>query len=176
MIADDIYRVSRRSPPFALYGAISRVAPSLHGAGLGIAQRDDFVVVRGDEPPRLPECVTVGGCRVALEYVGTLALQPSARLHATMVAIKTTRCDPSHPEFRARVQSEVGRQLVAIAPSATATLGDRWTVRVHGRSVVGCAVSVECAPTDAVAIQARGLGGKRSMGCGVFFPEVWTWH
>lgn len=173
---DEVYAITAQVEPFALYGALSTALPEIHGAGLGLAQRGRFLVVRGKDAPRLPVEVRVNGRAVRLTFVDRVPLRPAPRLLSPIVVVKTTGCGSSSPDFAARVGTELDRQLAAIAPSAKATVGTgRPTVRVHGRHVVGVPVTVDCRPDDSIAIQAAGLGGKRSMGCGVFFPEGWQW-
>lgn len=173
---DEVYAITAQVEPFALYGALSAALPEIHGAGLGLVQRGRFLVVRGKDAPRLPVEVRVNGRAVRLTFVDRVPLRPATRLLSPIVVVKTTGCGSGSPDFAARVAAELDRQLAALAPTAKATVGkDRPTVRVHGRRIVGVPVTVDCLPGDSIAIQVAGLGGKRSMGCGVFFPEGWTW-
>jgi CRISPR-associated protein Cas6 len=66
----------------------------------------------------------------------------------------------------------VRRQLVEIDASlatAKVTLGARKIITIDGRRVVGFSVRISNLSNDAsMLIQARGIGGRRKMGCGVF--------
>lgn len=159
--------LSRRVPPFGLYAALSRHDASIHGSGTAIAQRRGELVVRAVSAPSLPRSVLVHGARAAIGQPVQRAIAPSSRLAADLVVVRFTggMVGPIGDRFRA----ELERQLAAIGGGEIA-VGRPGVVAVHGQKIRGFAVEVRCAPEVGVALQQRGLGGKRSMGCGVFFP------
>lgn len=91
--------------------------------------------------------------------------EPSPALSARIVTIKSFM----EPEPFAEA---VRRQLVEIDASlatAKVTLGARKIITIDGRRVVGFSVRISNLSNDAsMLIQARGIGGRRKMGCGVF--------
>ncbi|HEV3190630.1 MAG TPA: type I-MYXAN CRISPR-associated protein Cas6/Cmx6 [Polyangiaceae bacterium] len=122
----------------------------------------------------------VGGAalRLGAPRVHTLAPRPS--LDARMVAIKLTHA-PRHPNgelgretldvagFAERYTAEIRRQLDAIGIGKPFELRGRRSVTVAGRRVVGYSVRVIGLSADeSIALQEKGIGGKRRMGCGLF--------
>jgi CRISPR-associated protein Cas6 len=97
-----------------------------------------------------------------------------------MVAIKLTHA-PRHPNgelgretldvagFAERYTAEIRRQLDAIGIGKPFELRGRRSVTVAGRRVVGYSVRVIGLSADeSIALQEKGIGGKRRMGCGLF--------
>lgn len=159
--------LSRAVPPFGLYAALSRHDASIHGSGIAIAQHRGELVVRADRAPFLPRSVLVHGHRAAIGRPVERAIAPSSRLAADLVVVRFTGGldGPIGDRFRA----ELERQLAAIGGGGI-TVGRPGFVTVHGQKIRGFAVEVRCATEVGLELQRRGLGGKRSMGCGVFFP------
>jgi CRISPR-associated protein Cas6 len=69
------------------------------------------------------------------------------------------------------------RQLAKLGINATLELpGDERTrcrriVSIHGKKVVGFSlVARDLSDQDSITLQSLGLGGRRSMGCGIFNP------
>ncbi len=108
------------------------------------------------------------------------ALTPVASLDARMVAIKLTRAPRRRSEelgrealdvagFAERYAAEIKRQLEALGIGGPFELRGRRSVTVGGRRVVGYSVRVIGLGADeSIALQEKGIGGKRRMGCGVF--------
>lgn len=161
------YSASARVDPFGLYAAISRIVPFVHGAGLAIAQRDGAVIVRAEAAPFERAELDVRGRRCVLSLRSSSPIVGASSLRAELVVIKLTRFD--HSVARSQFAAEATRQLEALGGGAV-NVGAPGSVRVHGRLVEGYAVHVACAPGVGLALQTQGIGGKRSMGCGVFFP------
>lgn len=153
--------------PFGLYGALSRHDAAIHGAGLAIAQHRGHLVIRADRPPSLPRQVVVNGRRAAIGPATARPIAPSSHLAAALVVIRFTGGLPS--DVADRFRAEVTRQLAALG-GGDVVVGAPGAVTVHRQVIRGYAVSVRCAPDVGLALQQRGIGGKRSMGCGVFFP------
>jgi CRISPR-associated protein Cas6 len=69
--------------------------------------------------------------------------------------------------FRAAALRQVGE--IGISAEALLSLGKRRTLRIKDKEVVGYEVVVEgLTAEESIALQERGLGGRRHMGCGVF--------
>lgn len=116
--------------------------------------------------------------RLGAPQVHALSLAPS--LDARLVAIKLTRrpvrSNPAlHRQaldvvgFAERYSVEISRQLHAIGIDQPFELCGRRSLTVAGRRIVGYSVRVGGLTLEqSLALQERGLGGKRRMGCGVF--------
>jgi CRISPR-associated protein Cas6 len=91
-------------------------------------------------------------------------LRPRASLYSRLVTIK------GFMESAALLES-AKRQLQKLGVSAEIQLGERRTLRVKDKQVVGFEVAAsELDAEDSLRIQESGLGGRRHMGCGVFVP------
>ena len=61
------------------------------------------------------------------------------------------------------------RQLEKIGAKAEMQVGERRTVRVKDKQVVGFELALlELDGEDSLRVQEHGLGGRRHMGCGIF--------
>lgn len=183
---------------YALYGAISRRLPQLHGVPwLGIHPLRGPVLLSGllqiSPSTRLvlrlpvtqiPQALGLAGATLSLAghalRVGApevWALKPSSCLASRLVLIRLT--DPVRGEggaldkaaLRERFHAALTQQLVQRGAAAQVELTGRYEVRVDGRRLVGFAVRLSGLSDEAsLTIQEKGLGGKRAMGCGLFVP------
>jgi CRISPR-associated protein Cas6 len=65
----------------------------------------------------------------------------------------------------------VYRKLDELGVKGEPVVGPRRVVRVGDHTVVGFALAVhELSDEGSVILQEQGLGGRRRMGCGIFFP------
>ncbi len=198
---DLTFAVSGRSVPidhgYALYAAVSRAVPTLHGAPwLGIHAIDGtsmppMVLLnrRSKLRLRLPLERINAGLRLAgseLDVAGNAlvvgvpsvhALAPVPDLAARLVVVKltafplsgTARVDEG--SARNAVEAELRRQMTALHAEGLLTVGKLREIRVAGRRVLGFSVRVGgLEPEASLRLQSDGLGGKRRMGCGVFVP------
>jgi CRISPR-associated protein Cas6 len=129
----------------------------------------------GDLLPLAGRYLDVGGHEVGLSVPEVRALIPAPELVARIVSIKGFM-QPGPFLEAAR------RQLDALGVSGTPTIPvvpggkrqgmpQRRVVRVKGRAIVGFALRVsDLSRTESLTLQARGLGGRRHMGCGIFAP------
>ncbi len=182
---------------YALYGALSRIAPSLHEARwLGVhplsGQPDGEGALILTKPhlrlrlpvDRLRDVLPLAGQRLVLLdrpfSIGAPtihALTPAATLDARLVLIRLTllpRNDGTTDRlaFEAAFLAEAQRQLAAlgIADAALSLRGTR-SLAVKGQRIRGFSVRVANLSAEAsLALQSGGLGGKRAMGCGLFRP------
>lgn len=188
-------RAIPRDHGHALYGALSRLIPGVHGA--------DWIAIHGIAGKRLnPEELTLepmGALRVRvpvnkiaellvlaganLEVSGrhveigaptVHALTPVAALDARLVVIRLTGgiTRPfDRAEFERRFVAEAQRQLVKHGIRGDLELSGRQSLRVGGQRVLGHSVRVlGLSADDSLKLQICGLGGKRTMGCGIFRP------
>ncbi len=169
---------------YALFSALCARVPSLHGRGdLGVftlrGERAEGGVLhlgRGTLRVRCsPEAVplllslsaaplNVAGHSVALGRPVLRALEPASLLRAKWVTFK-------HALDAATFLRGVARSLRDLSCEARPVLGRRRVVRIAGRQVVGYALELHgLSREDSLRVQARGLGGRRHMGGGLFLP------
>lgn len=183
---------------YALYGALSRALPPLHGARwltvAGIGARVGGPGVLSLHTPgtlrlRLPaervgqvlglagKQLDIGGRPVVLGVPTVAAIAPSPALDARLVYIRLTggakRGESvfAPTEFAARFSAEAQRQLTQLEVAATLELRGRTEIRVGGNRLIGFSVRASgLSDQDSLKLQVQGIGGKRTMGCGVFRP------
>lgn len=168
---------------YALYSALSRILPEIHEAknigvhpirgtycGKGeLMLRDSSRLLIRMESERIGEFLKLAGkmleinshtLRVGIPEVRLL--RPRASLYSRLVTIKGFM----EPEtFLKSVQ----RQLEKLGVEAEIQVGERRTLRVKDKQVVGFEVAGEGLDAeDSLRLQETGLGGRRHMGCGVF--------
>ena len=89
-------------------------------------------------------------------------VQPANSLFSLMVTTKN-----GHDQER--FAQEISKQANEIGISSQFQVRKRKTFSLHGKQVVGYAVSVEGLNNDeSIALQENGLGGRKKMGCGWF--------
>ncbi len=184
-----IFKVTGQQIPvdhgYSLYGAISRVFPRFHedsavglkrirgryaGDGsLDISPASELVIrmpvgAIGDYLALAGQTLTVDEAPLSVGAPRTRALTPAVALYAHLVTTKNGL-------DQARFESEIARQLTEMGVQGRFAVGDRKTFAIHGRQIVGYAVSVfELTAGESIMVQERGLGGRRKMGCGFFEP------
>lgn len=182
---------------YALYGALCRQLPAVHAQGwLGVhplrgravagsfflGQRPSLVLrlPATQIPAVLPlagQVLQIGDRTLHVRMPFVRPLTPSAVLESRLVSIRLTtvpyKADGSLDKdaMAAAFREELGRQLERLGVTAPIELGSHRQVTVGGRRVVGWAVRLtELSSAGSLRVQAFGLGGKRTMGCGVFVP------
>ena len=170
---------------YALYAAISRVLPDLHaeneigihpirgryvgGANLHLTSTSRLVVRLPDDRLRAVlklagKSLEVDGHRLRVGVPETRALRSTASLYSRLVTIK------GFMEVNAFFAA-TKRQLESLGVSAEIAVGERRTLRVKDKRVVGFEVFASQLDAEATLhLQEGGLGGRRHMGCGVFVP------
>ena len=183
-----------RDHGYALYGALSRAIPSLHGAdwiavqGIAAKQADAKLTLERDgrlrirvPSARIGELLALAGA--SIEIAGHLVeigaptvhpLVPAAILDARLVVIRLTGGIPKpfdNVAFERRFLAEARRQLAALGTTGELLISGRQSLRVGGQRVIGCSVRIGgLSSDDSIKVQIEGIGGKRTMGCGVFRP------
>ena len=188
-------RTIPRDHGYALYGAMSHLIPGVHGAtwiGIhGVAGKlanpeeltlEPMGMLRVRVPTdKIGELLVLAGA--TLEVSGrhveigaptVHTLTPVAALDARLVVIRFTG-GLSKPfdraAFDSRFVAEAQRQLVKHEIRGDLELCGRQSLRVGGQRVIGHSVRVVgLSPDDSLKLQIHGLGGKRTMGCGIFRP------
>lgn len=180
---------------YALHAAITRAVPALHSVGWlgvelisGVPWKQGIIVLptRGATLRlRLPadnfgHVLPLAGKRldfadhsIRLGIPSAHPLQPAASLYARVVTIKNfTEPEPFLEAAR--------RQLDALGVKADLELptGDqgrfrRRVVTIRGQHIVGFSLAAHnLSDEDSLKLQSNGLGGRRSMGCGIFNPII----
>ncbi len=134
----------------------------------------------GEVLPLTGQTLEVSGASLVLGAPSVHALVPAAALDARLVIVKLTDV-PTHehatlgrrsldrPAIEERVRQELARQLAAMGIQAAPELKGHGRMVVAGRAVVGFSVRVQgLDASSSLALQTKGLGGKRKMGCGMF--------
>lgn len=108
--------------------------------------------------------VDIEGCPLRIGVCDVRALMPAAALRARFV---TTR----HGQDEVRFREECDRQMKALAVNGKLSVGQRRTMRIHDKQIVGYSVVVtELTADESITLQENGLGGRRKMACGIFGP------
>ena len=188
-------RTVPRDHGYALYGALSRFIPSIHGACWIAIHGLSGWQVEGDELmlgpagtlrirapadkiatllPLAGATLPVAGHQVELDAPSVHALAPVSALEARLVVIRLTG-GLARPfdgaELERRFVAEARRQLDLRDIRGDLELRGRRSLRVCGQRVLGFAVRVlGLSAGDSLRLQIGGLGGKRAMGCGIFRP------
>jgi CRISPR-associated protein Cas6 len=189
-------RTIPRDHGYALYGAISRTVPELHGVdwlnigGIG-AKMSGPGMLSLNEPGTLRIRIPVERIATVIALAGrqldiagrpvvlgapTIApLVPAASLDARLVYIRLTdgakgeAATFSADEFSGRFLAEAKRQIAKHEITCTLDLRGRDEFRVGGKRLIGYAVlATGLSDVDSLKLQVAGIGGKRTMGCGVF--------
>ena len=178
---------------YALYAAITRQLPSLHGQpwlGLellsGVPWRAGLIVLPtrgaslrlripadryGHVLPLTGKRLDISGHPIRLGIPTARPLQPAPSLYARCVTIKKfTESSPFLDAARC--------QLDALGITATLELPldeqgrfRRRIITIQGKHVVGFSlVAHNLNDEDSLRLQSTGIGGRRAMGCGHFHP------
>lgn len=170
---------------YGLYGAISRIIHEAHSAdwlaietipgaarGDGVTQLDPQASLKIRIPQdRVPLMLKLAGKRLEVDghaiRLGApriFLLKPSPQLYARIVTIKGF----IEPE---PFLDAVCRKLDEMGVKGEPVIGPRRVVRVGNHTVVGFALAVhDLSEEGSIILQEQGIGGRRRMGCGIFFP------
>ena len=196
MHIDLVFRLQGADPipadhGYALYAAVSRIIPEVHQdngiaihpiGGRQVGQRRLLLMPWSTLTIRVPDhqiapLFKLAGNSVRLDdadvQVGVPEvhpLVPATAVRSRLVIIKVAHTDAgdlTEDNFAAAARRQMNH--LGIAEAAILTVGKRRTLRMKGREIVGYELLIEGLTADeSIALQERGLGGKRHMGCGVF--------
>ncbi|HEX6984843.1 MAG TPA: type I-MYXAN CRISPR-associated protein Cas6/Cmx6, partial [Planctomycetaceae bacterium] len=125
----------------------------------------------GRIPDLLPlagEAFEIAGTALRLRPPTVQALRPAPALRSRLVTIKP-REGFTDEAFAAAARRQL--DALGVSPAAAAAVGRRRTLRIRGREIIGHELILEgLTAAESLAVQAAGLGGRRSMGCGLFVP------
>jgi len=195
MIVDLSFSIRGKSIPldhgYALFGAISRILPNLHerrawaihpvagtrlGPGiLGLTSRSSLTLraPASDIEQLLPlsgKSLELDGHRVIVGTPNVHPLRAAPRLRSRFVTIKGGNETPeAFQTLAARAIARLAEECSHLK-DARLRVGQRRVMRVGQHTVVGFSADVEVTPDASLVLQAKGLGGRRHMGAGVFIP------
>lgn len=170
---------------YALFAAVNRLIPELHdaqdiglhpirgrfdGNGCLVLSPASRLIIRVPDE-RIREFLKLAGktlevdgnrFRVGVPEVRTL--RPAAALFARLVTIK------GFMEAEEFIEA-AKRQLETMSVTAALQLGERRTLRIKDKQVVGFELLASGLDAEgSIKLQEIGIGGRRRMGCGVFVP------
>lgn len=170
---------------YALYGAISRIVPEAHKSdwlsidtipgisqGNGLTEIDKLAKLKlrlpGEQMPLILKLVgkqlALNGYSIQLGAPQVFPLKPSRALYSRIVTIKGY----TEPDI---FYEAVQRKLSEINMGGEIIVGPRRKVKIGGHIIIGFALAIgELIPEESIQLQIRGIGGRRHVGCGVFFP------
>lgn len=129
----------------------------------------------GEVLPLAGRFLEVAGHEIGLGVPQVRVLEPSTTLASRLVTIKGF-ADPG-PFLEAAQRQLVtlgisGRARIPTVPGGRRQgLPQRRIIRIKGRAIVGFALIVDSlSAADSLGLMARGLGGRRHFGCGIFAP------
>ena len=128
----------------------------------------------------------IGDSSILVGVPSSRSLVPAAVLWSRLVTIKGFTSPPEFLEAAQRQIADLGiegkarllfRKGVSSKEGKTDNLAKspfvKRTLNIKGREVVGFSLVVdELTADESLHLQIRGLGGRRSMGCGIFLPAL----
>ena len=174
-----------------MYSAIARCAPILHknprlslGLISGVPWREGIISLpkRGaslrlripagryqDILPLAGQRLDIDGHAIRLGIPDAHALSHAASLYARIVTIKKFMEPAPFLEAAHRQLDTLGIAATLELPLDEQGRFRRRIVRIHDKAVVGFSLAAhELNDDDSIRLQTFGIGGRRSMGCGVF--------
>ena len=176
---------------YALYSAISRVIPGVHQengiaihpiVGRQVGHRRLLLMPWSTLAIRVPDGQIAGllklagkslridaaAVRVGVPEVRALIPAPAVRSRLVVIKVAhTAAADLTEETFAASARKQLDE--IGISHNAIFNIGKRRTLRMKQREIVGYELLIEgLTASESMALQERGLGGKRHMGCGVF--------
>ncbi|MGI9105912.1 MAG: type I-MYXAN CRISPR-associated protein Cas6/Cmx6 [Pyrinomonadaceae bacterium] len=184
---------------YALYSAITRHLPALHGAswlGLellsGVPWREGIIVLptRGAHlrlripADRYGHVLPLAGCRLdisghplRLGIPTARPLMPAASLYARHVTIKKFTDPEPFLDAARRQLDALGITALLELPTDEQGRPRRRLITIHGKRVVGFSLAAHhLSDDDSFKLQTHGIGGRRAMGCGLFVPITGKGH
>jgi CRISPR-associated protein Cas6 len=122
--------------------------------------------------PLAGRALRLGNTTIRVGVPTVRPLVPTTAVRSRLVVIKVANIRPeavTSDQFADAARRQLAE--AGLSESVALSIGKRRTMRVKQRELVGYEVLVEdLTAEESVALQERGVGGKRHMGCGVFVP------
>lgn len=184
---------------YTLYSAITRQLPALHGVswlGLellsGVPWREGVIVLptRGAQlrlripADRYADVLSLAGKRLdiaghplRLGIPSARPLQPAPSLYARVVTIKKFTEPEPFLDAACRQLNVLGINATLELPHDEQGRFRRRVIQIHGKRVVGFSLAAhDLSDDDSLKLQTAGIGGRRTMGCGIFNPIMRLWE
>jgi hypothetical protein len=111
------------------------------------------------------QTLKIGIHNISLGSPAIYSLAPVSQLKARIATIKGYQ----QPQDFLLAAS---RQLDNLSIQAEVIIGERKSIKIKRFTVIGFEMTInKLNQTDSITLQSVGLGGKRKMGCGVFFAN-----
>lgn len=121
--------------------------------------------------PLAGKSLTIGKHKIRLGIPEITLLKPLPVLRSHMVVIKGYQEPESFLVAAQRQLKALGIQGIASIPLRADGKLKQKTIKIKRYRVVGFSLEVtNLEPEESLRLQQYGIGGKRKMGCGVFFP------
>lgn len=177
---------------YALYASITKAVPNLHGSSwLGVEMisgipwdkgmialpqkgatlhlrvpADKFALVL----PLAGKRIEIEGHTLRLGIPYARPLTPASSVYARVVTIKNHTEPDTFLEAAKRKLTEANINAALELPRDGRTR-TRRIVTIHNKKVVGFSLAAHgLSDDDSIKLQTIGIGGRRSMGCGIFNP------
>lgn len=113
------------------------------------------------------QIIRIGQTLLQLGEMEGGTLQPQSCLQSRIVTVRNQEGFRVEPfEFGIAI----GKQLGFLGVKCVPFLGDRCTLKIKDCIVVGYRLRFEgLEPMESLLLQTKGIGGRRRMGCGVFY-------
>lgn len=177
---------------YLLYSAISQIKPELHETKwLGIEMISGVTFERGiitvpnhgaSLRLRIPAdkfgeviCLAgkqfdIEGHKIRLGIPTARPLVPASSLYSRIVTFKNSLESPKFLETANRDLLEKGIIAELEIPKETYSR-HRRIITIKGKKIVGFSlIAYKLSDEDSLRLQSEGIGGRRSMGCGIFNP------
>ena len=175
---------------YHLYAAVSGVLPVVHGnpdigvcpiRGEQVGNRKMALTARSELRIRTPEehvsellsiagkKLIIGGEAVRVGVPRLETLKPATALYSRLVTIKLREQPVTQEGFSEGVRRQLDK--LNVSRQVNLTVGNQHTVCVKRKEIIGFKVLLESLTAEeSVTIQEQGIGGRRSLGCGLFLP------
>lgn len=180
---------------YALYSAITRQSPQLHGASWlgiellsGVPWREGIIVLPtrgaslrlripadryGQVIPLAGRRLDISGHPLRLGIPIARPLTPTPSLYARCVTIKKFTDADSFLDAARRQFDALRLNATLELPTDEQSRPRRRIITIQGKHVVGFSLAAHnLSDTDSLRLQTTGIGGRRAMGCGHFNPLV----
>lgn len=181
---------------YLLFSAISEVIPASHDLEktekwLGIelisgipfdrglivlATRNACLTLRipadkfGEAIPLAGKTLDIGGHKIRLGIPTARPLQPASSLYSRIVTFRNSMEIPKFLETAEKELAQKGIKATLELPKEGRSR-QRRILTVKGKKIVGFSlIAHNLSDEDSIKLQSLGLGGRRSMGCGIFNP------
>jgi CRISPR-associated protein Cas6 len=186
---DLCFSVTGRNIPvdhgFDLYSAISRTIPEFHeaediglklirgryiGDGLLDIHPNSWLIIRL-RASDLPGYINLAGKTLTIKKHNIQIGVPQTRSLVAASALYAHCVTTRNCQDQQRFENEINRQMAKLKVNGVFSVGERKTVTIHDKKVVGYSLLVGgLSDEHSILIQEHGLGGRRKMGCGFFEP------